>query len=82
VREGNWQPLSGYEATRALMNLQRAPTAIFCANDRMAVGCYEAPHELGLRIPDDVAVRPARSPRPARQHLEGPAPSPPGPLRR
>ncbi len=38
------------------MNLKRPPTAIFCANDLMAVGCYEALHELGLTIPDDVAV--------------------------
>ena len=36
VREGNWQPLSGYEATRALMALAVPPTAIFCANDLMA----------------------------------------------
>jgi LacI family transcriptional regulator len=56
VREGNWQPLSGYEAARALMSLERRPTAIFCANDLMAVGAYDALHELGLRIPDDVAV--------------------------
>jgi LacI family transcriptional regulator len=56
VREGNWRPLSGYEATRALMRLNAPPTAIFCANDLMAVGCYEALRELGLRIPDDVAV--------------------------
>ncbi len=56
VREGNWQPLAGYEATRALMALGAPPTAIFCANDLMAVGCYEALRELGLRIPDDVAV--------------------------
>jgi LacI family transcriptional regulator len=56
VREGNWQPSSGYEATRTLMALRVPPTAIFCANDLMAVGCYEALHELGLKIPDDVAV--------------------------
>ena len=56
VREGNWQPLSGYEATRALMALADPPTAIFCANDLMAVGCYEALRDLGLSVPDDVAV--------------------------
>lgn len=56
VREGNWQLGSGYEATLALMQLPRPPTAIFCGNDRMAVGCYEALKELGLRIPDDVSV--------------------------
>jgi LacI family transcriptional regulator len=56
VRDGNWQPLSGYEATRELMRLPSPPTAIFCANDLMAMGCYEALRELGLRIPADVAV--------------------------
>jgi LacI family transcriptional regulator len=56
VREGNWQPLAGYQRTQELMNLAAPPTAIFCANDLMAVGCYEALKELGLRIPDDVAV--------------------------
>jgi len=56
VREGNWQLSSGYEATKSLMALERPPTAIFCANDRMAMGCYEALKELGLRIPEDVSV--------------------------
>ncbi|THD48813.1 MAG: LacI family DNA-binding transcriptional regulator [Bradyrhizobium sp.] len=56
VRQGNWQPLSGYEATRELMALADPPTAIFCGNDLMAVGCYDALRELGLRIPDDIAV--------------------------
>ena len=56
VREGNWQPSAGYEHTHALMKLPDPPTAIFCSNDRMAVGCYEALKELGLSIPGDVSV--------------------------
>jgi LacI family transcriptional regulator len=56
VAEGNWQPSAGYEHTRRLLALPNRPTAIFCANDRMAVGCYEAIKELGLRIPEDVSV--------------------------
>ena len=56
VREGNWQLSSGYEATLELMRMKRPPTAIFCGNDRMAIGCYEALKQLGLRIPQDVSV--------------------------
>jgi LacI family transcriptional regulator len=56
VRDGNWQPVSGYENAHALMRLPSRPSAIFCANDLMALGCYDALRELGLRIPDDVAV--------------------------
>ncbi len=56
VREGNWLPSAGYEQTRALMAMPNPPTAIFCANDRTAVGCYEALKELGLRIPEDISV--------------------------
>jgi LacI family transcriptional regulator len=32
------------------------PEAVFCQNDELAMGCYRALHERGLRIPDDVAV--------------------------
>lgn len=56
VRNGNWEPSGGYEHTLALMQLPVPPTAIFCSNDLMALGCYEALWELGKRIPDDVAV--------------------------
>ena len=56
VRDGNWQPISGYEGAHALMRLPSRPSAIFCANDLMAVGCYEALRELNLKVPDDIAV--------------------------
>lgn len=56
VRPGNWEPSAGYDQTIDLMKQPEPPTAIFCANDMMALGCYEALHELGLNIPQDVAV--------------------------
>lgn len=56
VRPGNWEPSTGYDGARALMALQHPPDAIFCANDLMAMGCYDALRELGLRIPDDISV--------------------------
>lgn len=56
VYPGNWEPSTGYEGTMQLMQGDNAPDAIFCANDMMAVGCYDALKELGLRIPEDVAV--------------------------
>ena len=55
-RQGNFLPRSGYEQTHALMDLDDPPSAIFCANDLMAVGAYEALKERGLAIPGDVAV--------------------------
>jgi LacI family transcriptional regulator len=56
VRSGNWEPSAGYEQTHHLMKLAMPPTAIFCSNDMMALGSYEALKELGLRISTDVAV--------------------------
>nr|WP_274709388.1 LacI family DNA-binding transcriptional regulator [Nitratireductor luteus] len=53
---GNWEPSSGYEMTRVLMSLANPPDAIFCANDMMAVGCFDALRELGLQVPRDVSV--------------------------
>lgn len=46
----------GYLAASALLDLADPPTALFCANDRMAMGAYDAIKERGLRIPNDVAV--------------------------
>ena len=56
VRPGNWEPSSGYEMTKLLMAMAKPPDAIFCANDMMAMGCYDALREMGKHIPHDVSV--------------------------
>ena len=38
------------------MQLPERPTALFCFNDQMAMGAYDAVKQLGLIIPDDVAI--------------------------
>ncbi|NTV35663.1 MAG: substrate-binding domain-containing protein [Anaerolineaceae bacterium] len=53
---GNWRPDTGYNSTMTLMSLPNPPTALFCGNDLMAVGAYQALAVLGKRIPQDVAV--------------------------
>ena len=56
IRPGNFLPSRGREATLDLMAGAAPPDAIFCASDPMAIGCYEALKELGLRIGTDVGV--------------------------
>lgn len=47
---------SGYRLTQAVLSRPNRPDALICANDNMAVGAYRAIHELGLKIPEDIAV--------------------------
>jgi LacI family transcriptional regulator len=56
VIEGDWSASAGYEATKKLLMRKDRPTAIFCQNDRTAIGCYEALKEAGIRIPEDISV--------------------------
>ena len=56
VQTGESQPNGGYDATMTIMDQPSPPTALFCYNDRMAMGAYDALRKLGLSIPDDVAV--------------------------
>jgi LacI family transcriptional regulator len=47
---------TGYGLAMRLMTQEKPPDAIVTCNDNIAVGAYRAIHELGLKIPDDVAV--------------------------
>lgn len=52
----DWRPKKAYAATKTLMQSANPPEAIFAASDRMCLGVYAALNELGLKIPQDVAV--------------------------
>lgn len=56
IRHGDWGVDSGYEAARELLALEERPTAIFAANDMMAMGTIYAIQKAGLDVPGDVAV--------------------------
>lgn len=54
--QGDFSEESGYRAALRLRELERRPDAIFAANDTMAIGCLFGLGELGLRVPEDVAL--------------------------
>jgi LacI family transcriptional regulator len=56
VRQGDFTRESGYAQARALLALPEAPSAIFAANDPMAVGVLQAAHELRLQLPEQLSV--------------------------
>ncbi|MBB4635045.1 substrate-binding domain-containing protein [Longimicrobium terrae] len=53
---GDFTEAGGYRAAGELARAADPPTAIFCANDSMAVGAISALRARGRRVPDDVAV--------------------------
>lgn len=55
VAEAEWSAASGYAAAQTLL-ADRAITAIFAANDQLAIGAIRALHERALQVPADVSV--------------------------
>ena len=53
---GDFTEPGGYQGTRAVLEMRPRPTALFVANDVMAVGALGALREAGVRVPHDVAV--------------------------
>ena len=46
----------GYDKVNVLLDLPDPPTGVFCFNDSVAMGAYDAIKERGLRTPDDIAI--------------------------
>ncbi|MDX2163428.1 MAG: LacI family DNA-binding transcriptional regulator [bacterium] len=56
LERGDFTAESGARAMAALMALPEPPTAVFACNDIMAVGALNTALDLGLRVPQDVAL--------------------------
>ncbi|WP_426187955.1 LacI family DNA-binding transcriptional regulator [Microbacterium sp. TWP3-1-2b2] len=54
VLVGDWTARSGYEATGTL--LAAGVTAVFAANDQMALGLLGGLHEAGVTVPEEISV--------------------------
>ena len=52
---GDWTPRSGYELGQSLLQIPEM-TAIFVANDQMALGLLRRLHEAGREVPRDLSV--------------------------
>lgn len=55
-RDGNFTEAAGYAAAVELLALKERPTAIFAANDSMAIGALSALRESGVEVPREMAV--------------------------
>lgn len=53
---GDWTRAGGRLAMQRLMESPLHPDAVFCANDLMAIGALDVAQQLGLSVPDDIAV--------------------------
>ena len=56
VREGDFQPASGYRHALELLRQPEPPSAIFACNDLMAMGALRAAREMGLDVPADLSI--------------------------
>jgi DNA-binding LacI/PurR family transcriptional regulator len=54
--EGDWTCQSGYQAMQQILGGPEIPTALFVANDRMAIGAIKAIMEKGMHVPEDISV--------------------------
>lgn len=54
--DGNFSEESGVAAAEKILKSSPRPTAVFAANDTMAIGLIAAFQAAGTRVPDDVAV--------------------------
>ena len=53
---GDWTAASGHRAGGQLLRRKKVPSAVFVANDLMALGFLRAMHDAGVRVPQDISI--------------------------
>ncbi len=53
---GDFTEESGYQAAQKIMVMKPRPTAVFAANDSMAIGALSGFRDAGLRVPEKMAL--------------------------
>ncbi|WP_245430381.1 LacI family DNA-binding transcriptional regulator [Rhizobium tropici] len=56
VTDDEFSEMGGVRAAESILGGDFRPTAIFAANDLMAIGVMQSLRERGIRIPEDIAV--------------------------
>ncbi len=56
ILHGRLRQEGGYQMAQQALALSPRPTAIFAANNFIAIGAYRALWDAGLRVPDDIAM--------------------------
>jgi LacI family transcriptional regulator len=54
--ECSFEFVEGRAAMRQMLQLKRPPTAVFCANDILAIGALSECREIGLSVPADMSI--------------------------
>ena len=53
---GDWSIAKGFEAGVEVSKMKKRPTAVFCANDHLALGMMKAFNEAGIDVPGDISI--------------------------
>ncbi|MBN1564986.1 MAG: LacI family DNA-binding transcriptional regulator [Anaerolineae bacterium] len=56
LQTGDWTAASGFAAFLRLADANPDLEAVFVSSDQMALGVLKAAHQLGKRVPDDLAI--------------------------
>ena len=56
LQSGDFTLASGYACMERLLALPERPSALFCANDEMAIGAMQACRAAGLTLPSDMSI--------------------------
>ncbi len=56
IFEGSWSQEAGYARTSDILKMKSLPTAIYAANDHIALGVLAKLREEGISVPEDMSV--------------------------